>query len=128
MAAKAKKPAAKKAVSKKTVAKKVVAKKAIAKKVTAKKTVAKKVATKAAPKKRFSKTVENALDAVAAAPNASAGNDTEQRHGAVTGGVEGWRIVQFLVDNMSVFGLANDQRIYRWNPRTAVWHLHKEGV
>lgn len=36
-------------------------------------------------------------------------------------------ISQIFADHMAVFGLANDQRVYRWNPRAGVWVLHKEG-
>lgn len=39
-----------------------------------------------------------------------------------------WFIVNIYVDNGYVYGLANDQRVYRWNHRSALWVLHKEGL
>jgi hypothetical protein len=39
-----------------------------------------------------------------------------------------WAVVSIVVDRMTVFGLATDQRVYRWNPRSALWILHKEGL
>lgn len=141
MAAKAKKPIAKKAVAKKAVAKKPAATSKSSAKAALKKTkpVAATSAKKAASKTTRIKPTVNKIAKKKVATKVlaeeswqasaeAASTDTEQRHGAGAGGVEGWRIVQFLVDNMTVFGLANDQRIYRWNTRNALWHLHKEGV
>lgn len=39
-----------------------------------------------------------------------------------------WFIVNIYVDKGYVYGLANDQRMYRWNHRSALWVLHKEGL
>lgn len=39
-----------------------------------------------------------------------------------------WRITFVFGNSTGVFGLASDQRIYRWNTRSALWVLHKEGL
>jgi hypothetical protein len=39
-----------------------------------------------------------------------------------------WWISQLLVDNLTVFGLGNDQRVYRWNTRSASWVIHQDGA
>lgn len=39
-----------------------------------------------------------------------------------------WRITSIVADRMTVFGIGTDQRVYRWNPRAALWILHKEGL
>lgn len=39
-----------------------------------------------------------------------------------------WRINFVFGNSTGVFGLASDQRIYRWNTRSALWVLHKEGL
>ena len=39
-----------------------------------------------------------------------------------------WRITLVFGNNTGVYGLATDQRIYRWNTRSALWVLHKEGL
>lgn len=142
-AAKVKKAAAKKPATKKQTVKKSavkVAKKTPAKNATTR--VATKLAKgaksatrsspKSAPKKiakprapRLSQVANTALDAVAEAAPA---DTSEEERGVGIATTPEWYIVQIIVSNMTVFGLANDQRVYRWNPRNAIWHLHKEGV
>lgn len=39
-----------------------------------------------------------------------------------------WEIISVHVDNLVVFALANDQRVYRWDSRAALWVLHKDGL
>lgn len=39
-----------------------------------------------------------------------------------------WYITLVFGNATGVFGLANDQRVYRWNTRSALWVLHKEGL
>lgn len=39
-----------------------------------------------------------------------------------------WGIVSVFGNATGVYGLATDQRIYRWNTRSALWVLHKEGL
>lgn len=39
-----------------------------------------------------------------------------------------WWIVTAFVDNLTVFGLGNDQRVYRWNTRSASWVVHQDGA
>jgi hypothetical protein len=39
-----------------------------------------------------------------------------------------WRITLVFGNSTGVYGLATDQRIYRWDTRSALWVLHKEGL
>jgi hypothetical protein len=39
-----------------------------------------------------------------------------------------WKITLVFGNATGIYGLANDQRIYRWDTRVAVWVLHKEGI
>lgn len=39
-----------------------------------------------------------------------------------------WRITLVFGTATGTYGLATDQRIYRWNHRSALWVLHKEGL
>ena len=134
----AKKKTVKKAV-KKAAPKKVVKKtaKKVVKKAVAKKAV-KRVVKKAAPKKSVKKPARvkavkpvsahlaSALDAATnATPDAGESSDETEGHTVVK---QDWFIVTVVVDHMTVYGLASDQRMYRWDTKAALWRLHKEGV
>lgn len=97
--------------AKKKAVKKVAAKKAVAKKAVAKKPIKKNVKT--AKKVRKLAKPESVVEV-----------DTSV---SSTLPIPKFYISQIFVSNMAVFGLANDQRVYRWNPRAGVWVLHKEG-
>lgn len=100
---------------------------------------AKPVAKKTKPAKK-SKAAERAKKALAKKPRitrtridyppseAMAGTDKGLVPIADSQIVEQWSIVHVVVDNLEVFGIANDQRVYRWNTRAALWVLHKEGL
>jgi len=119
MAAKTKaKPAAKKSKPvKKAAPKKAAPKKAAVKKTAVpKKATVKKAVT---PRKPRRTKLEKGLAEIAGETAAGSKRIVARSD---------WFIVNIYVDNGFVFGLANDQRVYRWNTRSALWVLHKEGL
>jgi hypothetical protein len=65
----------------------------------------------------------------AAAPTRSqSGGAKGAKAPAVSSPKNDWRIVNIVVDHAQVYGLSSDGRIYRWNTRSALWVLHKDGL
>lgn len=100
-----------------SAAKKKPVKKAVAKKTVVKKAPAKKIAVE--KKVRKTKPLVAELKTIANGKQWQARPKLRQ---------DEFTIQQIYVSNMMVFGLAVDQRVYRWNPRSAVWVLHKDGL
>jgi hypothetical protein len=47
---------------------------------------------------------------------------------AITPPKNEWHITLVFGNATGVYGLASDGRIYRWNTRSALWVLHKDGL
>ncbi len=100
-----------------------------------KKPVAKKPVTKVPVKKVVEKPAAKKSRAAPVAANATRGAATVRaaksasriRKPKIVPQPE-WRISLVFGTATGVFGLGSDQRIYRWNTRSALWVLHKEGL
>lgn len=100
-------------------AKKKTVKKAAVKKAVAKKPI-KKIAKPAKKVRKLRDPNKSTTAEQVSSPSTIGGS-------MATEPVNSFYIVHAFADHLTIFGIANDQRVYRWNPRAGVWVLHKEG-